>query len=553
MSKNKPIRMGVIQITRIGDVLQTYQAAKQLKRERPEVELTLIARKKFAKGLGFLLDEVFTNIVYVDVKDFIPSKTSGLDQARQRVGSFLEEIDNIKLDALINLSFSKSSSYLASLIQSKHKMGLRQTKNNQLEIRDQWSQYVYSTVMNSTLNPFNLVDIFKNILGAKTFTPEYKEKPRGDKIVLHPFASIKKKRWGANKWVDLLYKLAKENPDQEFFIVGSPEEQKESEALMESGALEEFRSRIHNLTGTTSIQETYLLLEEAKVLVCHDSMVAHLGAIAQIPTVALSLGPVRPLETNPYHHNTLNIVPKRKCFPCKVEEKCELLPCHKDISHQLTSQIVSAILNEETIDGDFFKRNVSPFYLQNVSVLAPRFTPMGMDLVDISESGANAEEVFKTFYKIMWSFYFKELELNYPLPQISKESLATLVDYTRGCDYIFELYSFGMRFSKEIFQEAQKENPKMDKIKENIGKLSEIDDLCAVTKQTYPLLTPIVDFFFVNKANAQGTNIIEITQSNLLSFHEGQNLIKIIYDLIQNVTGPFLERERNKSVKDKEV
>ena len=55
MSENHT-SIGIIQLTRIGDVIQTFQAAKQLKTENPQVELTLIARKEFAKGLEFLLE-----------------------------------------------------------------------------------------------------------------------------------------------------------------------------------------------------------------------------------------------------------------------------------------------------------------------------------------------------------------------------------------------------------------------------------------------------------------------------------------------------------------
>ncbi len=84
-------------------------------------------------------------------------------------------------------------------------------------------------------------------------------------------------------------------------------------------------------------------------------------------------------------------------------------------------------------------------------------------------------------------------------------------------------------------------------IQKHIQRLSEIDQLSAATKKNYPLLRPIVDFFFVNKANALGNNIIDITESNLLSLHDGQNLIKILFDLLTSVTAPAEKKSPKRS------
>ena len=53
---NKVVKVAVIQITRIGDLIQTAQAVRQFRAENQAVHITLIARRKFAKGIDFLLD-----------------------------------------------------------------------------------------------------------------------------------------------------------------------------------------------------------------------------------------------------------------------------------------------------------------------------------------------------------------------------------------------------------------------------------------------------------------------------------------------------------------
>lgn len=544
MSKTK---IAIVQLTRIGDVIQTFQAAKQLKLDHPGTSLTLIARRDMAHGLDFLLSEVFDNIFYLDIRDFISHKDSKLKDCLGSISEYIEKINGLELDLLVNLSFNKSSSYLATLINAKNKMGIRRNEVNQLAIHDKWSQYVYSSIMNSTLNPFNLVDIFKYTLGAKTYEPSYVESPRENKIIVHPFASTRKKRWGTHKWVDLLHKALKDNPGFDLHIVGAKNDEQDALKLVEAPALQEFSHRIHNETGLNSIEQTHALLSRAKLLVCHDSMVSHLAAVTQTPTVVLSLGTVRPAETTPYQHNVLNIAPRRSCFPCQAETACELLPCHKDISHQMAGQIVSAILQEQTLDRSFFEKEVSPFYLNSVSVFAPHFSEMGMELIDITEAAQTADDAFKAFYRIIWSFYLRGVDAAYPLPNLSPESASTLYEHQKGCSNLFELYGFGMKYSKSIIEEAKKNEPKVSKIQEYIAKLSEVDQLASLTKGTYPHLKPIIDFFFVNKANASGNNIIEITESNLLSFHEARNLTQIMFDLINKTVGPSLQ---NSSVKD---
>ena len=56
------------------------------------------------------------------------------------------------------------------------------------------SQFIFSNVMNGTLNPFNLVDIYKNtVAGTKEIDVTNYQVPKNGVITIHPFASSKKK------------------------------------------------------------------------------------------------------------------------------------------------------------------------------------------------------------------------------------------------------------------------------------------------------------------------------------------------------------------------
>ena len=92
-------KIAIIQLTRIGDIIQTTQAARQMKAESPDAHLTLIARRKFAKGLMFLLETVFDNIILFDTADFFIQKS--LKSGKAEVSSFIKQLKSEKFEFTI--------------------------------------------------------------------------------------------------------------------------------------------------------------------------------------------------------------------------------------------------------------------------------------------------------------------------------------------------------------------------------------------------------------------------------------------------------------------
>lgn len=526
--------IALIQITRIGDVIQTCIAADQLKREQKDIELVLITRKKFGKGLEFLTKGLFKEVIYIDLKDYIKSKNDNLESVIDNFDtSFFHKLEKHRFDAVINLSFSKSSSYLCQLIKSSNKLGLTRNKQGQVAINDQWSQYVYANVQNGTLNTFNLVDIFKFMLGTKETVFKGCSEEGNNTISIHPFASQKKKMWGNHKWVEFIYKFLKDNPDYTINLIGAESDAEQVSKMINSSTLTNFQERINTVVGE-SLEFVYQTINQSRLLVCHDSMASHLAAINTVPTIVLSLGVVRPNETTPYSNNVLNLVPKRSCFPCTIQTKCDLLPCHKDINHQLVSKLTSAILNGSEINAEFFSKEVSPFFMESVDIYASNFENGFMELSKINESSYTSQNMMETYYKIIWSYFFKEIEINTFIPTLSDTVKKDLYNNREGVKYLFELINFGLKFSNAIVNAAADINPDYNLINEYVAKLGEIDKLLTLTKNTYPQLQPVVDYFYVAKANVAGRNIKEISENSLLLYYSLNNMCKVLYDLISS-------------------
>ena len=137
--------IALIQVTRIGDILQTLHAARSVKKFHPNYRLVLICRESFGKPLSFLLNQTFDSIYYLPTKRIYEnSQSDGLKNTKEIFDSFLNNLhaqENISV--LINLSFSKSSNYLSSSIRSDYKIGTYFNTQNMLQVNDKWSTYLY--------------------------------------------------------------------------------------------------------------------------------------------------------------------------------------------------------------------------------------------------------------------------------------------------------------------------------------------------------------------------------------------------------------------------
>lgn len=533
----KTATIAILQLTRLGDLIQTYQAISGLREQYPGYRLVLIARSQFAKPLNFLLTEQFDKIYYLDTASlFHNSQIDGLKPARENLDIFLSSLSMEKFSVLINLSFSKSSAYLAALISAEHKIGSFYDLNNKLQINDKWSQVLYATVMRGTLNPFSLVDLFKNIIGIKE-SPQaesFKTTDRRNTIIVHPFASNERKSWKPEKWVEIIYKTLKDNEKATVIVVGAKNEVLKSQMIIENPLLKSMTSRIQNFTGKTSLEELSLHLRTAKLFVGHDSMVGHLAAVVKTPTLTISLGNVRPHETTPYHENAYNLAPRTKCFPCFPSDDCAYNQCHHDIPYQVVNNIIKQLLADGKVDQAWVKNNNSGFHLSSVNFYKTGFSNGQMMLENLVDNHSDSNEIFKVFYKIAWSFVVGDTETNLPFPKLSNSSHSDLLAALSGLQHLFELSDFGKKYSKYILEEISSPTPSISKIKEFSKKIDEIDHLQSLVQKTSPYLAPIIDYFTVRKGNLYGDNIVKLTESSYYCFEESAHLCSIMYELVQN-------------------
>lgn len=546
--KNK---MLIIQLNRIGDTIQTYQAAKQLVAENPGIELHLVTRKNFGQPLEFLLKDVFTRIFYLDRKELFSDRT--YDKAFVNINDFVEEINSNNYNGCVNLSFCKTSSYLNSLVETRVKLGTRYNLQAELAIQDQWSQLVYASVMNGNLTPFNLVDLFKRILGAKNSDTLLVNNgvENSEHIMVHPFASDVKKRWGGSKWVEVIYQLLKSNKDLKVTVVGGKNEFEESKRIFNAPILANMTDRLFNWVGKKSIEETYNQLKVSKLFIGHDSMVSHLASVAGTKSLILSLGSVRPNETTSYGFNKFVLTPASGCFPCVLSSKCEHLKCHNDISHQVVTQIANQFINKDEFSMDELYENVASFHMDNVNFYMSQIdNELGQRLAPLIARNDKVEDVFIRFYEVLWNLLLYNKETNRPFPELNKNVAAELSRYMDGLSNLYELSNFATQYCNDILNEAESKSPSTKKIKELSERLIEVDNLCLISRKPFPHLSPMIDYFYVHKGNIEGENIVDVAQHSLIIYHQAANGYAVMYELMQQSINRFLPRNKECEAND---
>lgn len=534
--------IAILQTTRFGDLIQTAQAISELKIQYPQYRVVLIARSQFARPLDFAFQNLVDKTYYLDTKSiFQNAETNGLANTVRAIDIFLHDIKSETIDVLVNLSFSKSSAYLTSLINSQHKIGAYYNLSNKMCIDDKWSQMLFSTVMRGSLNPFSLVDLFRNIIGIKPTAKAVTGIPSSDKkknVVIHPFASQERKAWKTDKWVEVIYKTLKEN-DCTVTIVGAKNEIAKSQTILENPLLKNFSHRLINLTGKTTLEQLALEVKNSKLFVGHDSMVGHLAALSNTTSLTISLGSVRPQETTPYQMNAYNLSPRTKCFPCFASDACGTYQCHHDISHQAISASIKLLLDKNEITAQDIKKGISSFHLSSVNFYRSKFVNNQMLLDNLIEGNLDTVEVFRSLYRVTWSFIIGDTEESAPFPRLSQSTHRDMLATLSGLQHLFELSDFGKRYSRYILEEISSATPSIVKIKDFSKKIDEIDQLQTMVQKTSPYLSPFIDYFAVRKANIQGDNIVALTENSYYAFEECGNLSKILYELIESAIAEF--------------
>lgn len=339
----------VLQLARLGDLVQTAPMLRGLRRAYPQARITLAAQPGPAQLLdGFGLFDCRVPLPY-DAVSALESAQAG--EGFGGLGPFASEpAFRVEYDLLVNASNDLGSAILCERIPARRKLGRIHTYAGELRLLGTWAKYMYAMVSHRRENMFNLVDIQAG-MAELPLTPEPACLPvpeagraaaralladagvgpignppgrRRPRVALQAGASASHRAWSPDHFAALGSGLLRE-PGADIVLVGDGSERERCAEL----AARIGGKGVANLAGRTGLPQLHAVLGECDLLISNDTGSIHVAAAAGTPTLGLYFSTAHYAETAPYGagHSVLQV--EIPCAPCDASNVCAVQRCRE--------------------------------------------------------------------------------------------------------------------------------------------------------------------------------------------------------------------------------
>ena len=357
--------IAIISLGRFGDLIQATPLFRVLKRSYPGARITLVAAKRFSGVLPLMGG--FDRVISFDKEEAADRIVFACDPLDPYflVESFIAELEQERYDLVINLTFSRMSAFISSLMKADAFAGLVSGERGERLIRSPWGTYLFTTQEgnNRLLNRINLVDIFTRLGGVSPDgrPVELKETEKGkgfadaflaengltgEKVVgMQLGASDPIRCWPPESFARLS-DLLQEKLGVRTILFGSA-----NEAGLAGRAMSAMTHPAISVVGGTSIEELFSLLRRCAFLVTNDTGTMHFAAAGGVPSLMLCIGPAFFHGTGPYSAGNLALQADIPCAPCRYNFNCPTPVCRDMLTTDAVYDACRAMLRGEPLPG----------------------------------------------------------------------------------------------------------------------------------------------------------------------------------------------------------
>jgi lipopolysaccharide heptosyltransferase II len=369
----------IINLTRMGDILQSTPLLKAVKRRNPRAEIHYMVVDSFTE-ICRLIPEIDRIIPFEFASAIAVSKSAirYLPRRLKEVEDFIETLRKEGYQQVINLSHSRISALICHLLAVPEVKGLTLDREGFRQIQNPWAQYFFTANLNRTCNRFNMVDIHLGLAyeaqdhhasrrsvwnppGGNALSAEIPPEAHVDANYLlqdwpgkeapllvgfQPGASLASKCWPADSFIQLGEKLIHQ-PGAGILIFGSHAESELAQRI----ALALGDSAL-NLAGKTSLSTLAALLNRVALLVTNDTGTQHLAAAIRTPVLSLCFGSALSHETGPYGVGHIVVESTLPCFPCNFHVECKRFRCQEQVSAEIVTRLAVQMLTKIPPDQD---------------------------------------------------------------------------------------------------------------------------------------------------------------------------------------------------------
>lgn len=535
----------IINLTRMGDILQTGPLLFGLKQRDPQAEIFYLADCSFAAVLDNLpgIDHKLT----INFKELLSKVVSGKDNLVENFSylqSMLSIFDGQSFDLVINLTHTDESKVLTWLARGKETVGITMDEFGYRVVRHPWENYFYCSNLNRAINRINLVDIYLR-MGNLSSTPGrlFFELPLSlleqESAILSSYglesryfciqlgASVENKQYPPEKFAEVANLLYQSLGLQTVFV-GT-----ESELPLLRRAEKVLNHQSVNLLGKTSINQLGLVLKKTQFLLTNDTGTMHVAAGVECRIFCIALATAYSHETAAYGAGNIIFEAEIACTPCSHHVVCLNAVCKNYISPQVIS---SVIVNYKQIISGEQKINYSG--AEKMKIFKTGFDAEGyLRLFPLTTATESAKEIFNRAYHYLWikSLGFVDYQVvktNHDFNKYAKSIKAELTQYyqkTPADKISFDLlrYISDLNWLQNVARQAKEHTLKMkncftsgdfNQLKTLAPELSEFDNTITNRGFTDHHLRPLTFYFQFDKDNMDTNDVGVLLDKTINSY-----------------------------------
>lgn len=423
----------ILNLTRMGDLIQTTPLIKGLREMAPSCHITALANVKFADILKFV--EGIDETLILDVRQF--GSRDGAETDALAVYNYFDKITADLaargFDMVVNLSHSRLSAVMSMLTGAPDVRGFLSSPRGERIVRDPWMIYFTSFLGFRRYNKFNLVDMYMKSVGVApgpmkrlNLRPDTDAEgkilrrlgelgvgPEDEVVAIQAGASRADRRWSPGSFASVADELARKR-GAKIILLGAPSEKElgdEVEAEMRETAI--------NLIGETDLDDLVGVVRRADLLVTNDTGTMHIAAAVGTPIVGLFFVHARAEETGPYCEGAYVVEADIDCAPCSHSSQCDHYSCLRYVTPEDVLALCESALSGD--DGHL----ADPALFRRARVHRTTFhDDGGIDFVPQGSPQVSKEEFFARLYRAIFNEVLSKWE--------SPEDIAFPADAVKG-------------------------------------------------------------------------------------------------------------------------
>ncbi len=522
MKKRYPHKKKVllVNITRLGDMLQATPTIAGLKAENPGCHITVLVEKQFVDVCHVIpnIDEAI-GIDLGFVCRSLDREGDGIVDAYEYLHEIVERLRSEKFDYCLNMSSSAYTALLLNLVGIGRNGGWTSDEQGYRVIESQWAQLFATSVFhqNRQYNSLNLVDVFRcsadvdahphkllinieqdSIAHCEGLIKAAPFSNTGPLIAVQAGASQAKRQWSPKRFVEMIKILVRDH-NARVVLTGAPKEACIVDPIVAGCA----SNNVLSVVGKTTVPQLAAMLKMSAILVTGDTGPMHMAVAVGTPVISMFLASAYGFETGPYSEGNIVLQPVIGCGPCNPNKSCGRPDCHDTVSPEFV-----AYLTAERLKGDI--KEVSPTVADPRQVIVYRsaFDEHGFcDLVPLNTDRPDAMNRYRRAYRKLWLEDLGGFHVPEPKPQ---GRLPVVDEGLRGLEEIVQCAKAGQELIRRL--EVCIKNPSIppSELGDVSQRLTTVDSEIEGLGFKHGPLESLSRMFIFAKENLKGTDPLDL-------------------------------------------